>query len=158
MDEFVAKKLGEVHAFVCLVIDTYERGAAGFGAALTPEAISKTNNTLDELKSRIEHIADQEHVRAAVLAKSDKTLAKITRARDDYVAERWDDTVELYEWFSFNAGAGAAHAHEVFGAGQALKHDALTSVTRDARNYFDSLLADSKDYLYYVGSSHASTL
>lgn len=155
MNEFVAKKLGEVHAFVSLVIDTYQRGEAGFLAAMTQEVFTQEVSALTQLQARIESIANKENVQDTTLSKSAKTLGKITTARDAYVAERWDDTVELYEWSSFNAGAGSAHAHEVFAAGLTAGHPELTATMRACRNAFDALLADAKDYLYQEGVAHA---
>ena len=156
MNEFVAKKLGEVHAFVSLVIDTYAKGSAGFTKALPEEEMIKEIAQLSDIQARIETIAEDAEVKEIALGKSAKTLEKIAAARDTYIAERWDDTVELYEWSSFNAGAGSAHAHEVYGAALATNNQALANVTRAARNMFEALLADSKDYLYQEGVRRAN--
>jgi hypothetical protein len=148
--------LGEVHAFITLVIDTYQRGQAGFIKTLPADTITDTVATLTTLCQDIESQAAQAGQDHITLTKSAKTLAKISRARDDYIAERWDDTVELYEWFSFNAGAGAAHAHEVAGAAHALKDEELAQITAQAEAYFDNLLLQTKDYLYQEAVSRAA--
>lgn len=156
MNEFVAKKLGEVDAFIRLVINTYEQGKPGFEKVLTSDEIQQTLVALSSLQSAIENMAEAAGQATVTLEKSAKTYAKISKARDDYVAERWDDTVELYEWFSFNSGAGSAHAHEVYGAALAINDVELSSVMEQARDYFDDLLITCKDYLYEVGSAKAT--
>ena len=155
MNEFVAKKLGEVFAFVTLVIDTYDKGEKGFLKELNPTELKARVTEISAIRDAITDIAKQSDQYATMLTKSEQTLGKITKARDEYIAERWDDTVELYEWFSFNSGAGAAHANEVLGASIALQNEPLRNITSQTLSYFDQLLEDCKNYLYKIGSERA---
>lgn len=156
MNDFTAKKLGEVFAFVELVIDTQQKGKDGFLQAIDQATYDNFVAEATALRDRI-GAAPQEFDKDQVMKeKSARTLAKITKARDEYINGSWDDPIELYEWLSFNAGAGTGHASEVAGAAKAMGNDKLLELNEDATRFFDTLLETCKTYLHQAGQDKAT--
>ncbi len=106
------KKLAEVQAFVSLAPEIRQRG----GEALAKQ-VPAVSHRLDRLGSRPALLVDEAN-RAVFGEKVKRTMAKLTTMMDLYVGDEWDNPVEVLEWLSFYAGAGAAHAALVIGAGR----------------------------------------
>jgi len=110
INEFIAKKLGEVLAFAEVGIETLERGQEGFASVLgksAPEKMLETNKEHSALLKKI--AADDKQFGSVTLAKSIKTGEKLRKMRDLYVGDEWDNGVELLEWSGFFEGAALVH-------------------------------------------------
>jgi hypothetical protein len=151
INEFVAKKLGEVLAFNRVGTETLEKGRVALAEALGEEPI------LDqEEKSRIHaeeiiRITTDAGVIDTTLAKASKTEQKLRAMRDLYVGEGWNNAVELLEWNGFFQGAAVVHWALVRGAGEALDHEALITLSNEAINYHSELLDQSESELTTIG-------
>lgn len=157
MNEFTAKKLGEVYAFITLVLDTYHQGNPGFSKVFDEDTLKQRIVVLASLRDELAQIVEGFGQSETMQTKSERTLSKITRARDEYIDGRWDNLVELYEWFSFNAGAGGAHASEVVGASTAINNAEMIRTTKQIEAYFDDLLIECKEFLYKIGVASSTT-
>lgn len=104
MNEFTVKKLAEVQAFIGIGSTILERGNKYDGMA--PDAA-----TIIEATTRVSLAsAIPESMQETFRAKVDKTTSKLEQMMELYIGDEWDNPVEVLEWSSFFAGAGAAHA------------------------------------------------
>lgn len=127
LQEFTIKKLAEVQAFNGLGNQITGRAGEALAAA-APQAA----RLLDEAAGidLAPHIAEDQRV--LFDDKTAKTTAKLQHMMDLYIGDEWDNPVEVLEWSSFYAGAGAAHsaltgaAADGVDAGLASRLEALT--------------------------------
>lgn len=155
INEFVAKKLGEVLAFNRVGTDTLEKGRAALTEVLGEEHI------LDrEEKNRIHgetiiQIATEGGVIDITLEKAKKTEEKLRTMRELYVADQWDNATELLEWSGFFEGAAIVHWALVRGAGESLNNEQLITVANEAISYHYELLEKSESELGTKGQDKA---
>lgn len=156
MNEFVAKKLGEVLAFAEVGSETIERGKAAFILVLGDDEVlgmlEKNKVHSDEIKK----LASDNGVVEIVLNKAEDTKTKLRQMRDMYIAEKWDNPVELLEWSSFFHGAGSAHWALIKGCAETLNHEALIILAEEAQNFHHETLDTIASELQEEGQSKAS--
>jgi hypothetical protein len=157
MNEFVAKKLGEVLAFNNVGNDTLMRGKSALVEAIGEE---KFNNI--EEKNRIHgeaviKVATEAGVIDTTLAKAEKTEAKLKAMRDLYVGDQWDNATELLEWSGFFEGAAIVHWALVKGCAQALNHEDLLLLCEEGINWHYESLEISEGELEQTGADKATT-
>lgn len=155
MNEFVAKKLGEVLAFNQVGTDTLEHGRTALVAALGAEKVADM-----EEKNRIHgeaviKIATEASVIDITLAKAAKTGEKLKKMRDLYVADQWDNATELMEWSGFFEGAAVVHWALVRGAAEALSNDELLTLAEEGVNWHYELIELAEGELGSTGQSKA---
>ncbi len=109
MTEFFATKRGEVLAFCMVGVETLEKGRGAFERVLGVDGVARMISENTAHGEVLKQIAGVYAVADAVMAKSEKTGAKLREMRDLYVAERWDDSAELLEWSGFFEGAAIVH-------------------------------------------------
>lgn len=119
MNEFLAKKMGEVLAFCTVGAETLERGKAAFERVFGADGVAKMISMNRAQGEALKQIAGETGVTDAVMAKTEKTGAKLREMRDLYVAGRWDDSAELLEWSGFFEGAAIVHWAIVQGGAEA---------------------------------------
>ena len=132
MNEFSAKKLGEVLAFTEVKTDTLTRGATALALAWGQDRLDAINQEITRQKEAITHIAQQADVFDIVRTKADNTGKKLMAMRDLYVGDQWDNAVELMEWSGFFEGAAIVHFALVRGVAETINHENLLAVSQDA--------------------------
>lgn len=131
MNQFTAKKIGEVLAFAQVGAETLNKGEA----ALRPAMSELLNEVMGEFQKQdevLKAIADTAGAWDIVDKKVEGTGGKLRQMRDLYIGDEWDNVVELAEWFSFFEGAAIAHWELVRGAAQTLNHEELLAVGTQA--------------------------
>ena len=105
MNEFTAKKLAEIEAFLQVSGVIIEKAGTPL-VDNNPEVAE----ALDALSQQT--IADSVDVNVKEIfdTKVEKTHAKLSNMMEIYVGDEWDNPVEVLEWSSFFSGAAAAHA------------------------------------------------
>ena len=159
INEFIAKKLGEVLAFAEVGIETLERGQEGFASVLgksAPEKMLETNKEHSALLKKI--AADDKQFGSVTLAKSIKTGEKLRKMRDLYVGDEWDNGVELLEWSGFFEGAALVHWQLVLGAAQGIKNKDLEKLAREASLFHEAFLKTAGDFLHKTGEKRSETM
>lgn len=117
MNEFTARKIGEVLAFAQVGGESLAKGKAGFVEAFGADAFAKAQSENMGHAEEIMRISQNEAVRETVLAKAEKTAAKLRAMRELYLKEDdWQDATELLEWSGFFEGAAIIHWTLVAGA------------------------------------------
>lgn len=140
MNEFTAKKLGEVLAFARVGTDTIERGRAALVAVVGEERILDMAEKNRMHSEGVMRIATDAGMIDTTLAKAEKTETKLKQMRDLYVGDQWDNATELLEWSGFFEGAAIVHWNIVKGAAQALNDESFLILCEEGINWHYELL------------------
>ncbi|MCU0660067.1 MAG: hypothetical protein MUD00_00400 [Candidatus Pacebacteria bacterium] len=155
LNEFTAKKLGEVIAFSRVGKETFERGRSAmtrvFGSDET-ERLIEENNTLAE---RITIIAEESGVNDTVQSKATATSEKLRAMRDLYVGDQWDNETELMEWSGFFEGAAIVHFALVLGASEKVDNAAIRHIAQDGIALHRKILTHAETMLRENGKVRA---
>ena len=156
INEFVAKKIGEVLAFTRVSTDTIEKAGVGLTETLGEEKI------MDMLeKNRIHgeellRIATDASVVDTTLEKADKTEEKLKEMRELYIAGKWDNPTEILEWSGFFEGAAIVHWALIRGAGEGLDNEELITLANEGISYHYELLEHAESELGSVGQDRSN--
>jgi len=164
MNEFIAKKLGEVLAFAEVGLETFERGKTAFESVLGIERVSqilKDNATHVETIRKVGHECE---VNTIVEKKLEGTGKKLRAMRDLYVGDQWDNSTELLEWSGFFEGAAIVHWDLVLGASetlvtiqQTLIHNDLLVLATSGQELHYGIFHEISQSLHHVGAAKAHT-
>jgi len=157
INEFVAKKLGEVLAFNRLGTETLEKGRAALVQTLGEEYVLDQEEKARIHGEAVIQIATEGGAIDITLEKATKTEAKLRTMRDLYVADQWDNATELLEWSGFFEGATIVHWALVRGAGESLNNETLITVANEAISYHYELLEKSESELGSKGQDKAQS-
>ncbi|HEY1074364.1 MAG TPA: hypothetical protein VGE59_01535 [Patescibacteria group bacterium] len=155
MNEFTAKKLGEVLAFCRVGAETIEKGHEGFVKVADVEKLEKTISQLNNHADMIIDFADKAGMKEVTLTKCEGTSNKLRAMRDMYVGEEWDNAAELLEWKGFFEGAAIVHWALVEGAAKSLDLAELADLADDAQDKHEDLLEFVSKSLEKIGSEKA---
>lgn len=151
MNEFVAKKLGEVIAIARMGNDTINKAKKAFGEFLSEadmnDAIQKAEKQIDEILA----FATEKNIIDSVKAEAEKTSVKIEKMRDAYIESNWEDASVIFEWWGFFGGGALAHWNLVKGIGEALEIDAFVQIAYNAIAYHENLYDTSISLLAEIG-------
>ncbi|MBP6858109.1 MAG: hypothetical protein KBC11_02905 [Candidatus Pacebacteria bacterium] len=156
INEFTAKKIGEVLAFTRVSTDTLTKGHTSFVEVIGAE---KVQDMLDKNRlhgEELMRIATEGGAIDTTLSKADKTEEKLKSMRELYVADQWDNATELLEWSGFFEGAFIVHLALVRGSGEALDNEALITLSNEAISYHYELLEQSESELATIGQDKSA--
>lgn len=156
INEFLAKKIGEVVAFTRVGIDTIERAHAPLVAVLGEE---KVQDILDRNRFHGEEllkIALDGGAGDITLAKAEKTEEKLKAMRDLYIKDEWDNATEVLEWNGFFEGAAIVHAGLIRGGAQSLGNETFMTLCEEFVQYHYELLEMVESELALVGTDKAT--
>ncbi len=105
MNEFTAKKLAEIEAFLQISGVIIEKAGNPL-VENNPEVVE----SLDALSQQTIAPSVSAEVKEIFDTKVEKTHAKLSNMMEIYIGDEWDNPVEVLEWSSFFSGAAAAHA------------------------------------------------
>lgn len=137
---FVAKKMGEVLAFCNVGADTFELGRAALSEKYGADFVQTRESKFKSSAELLTRLFMNDAMRETGLTKANATGEKLTKLRDIYVGDEWDNAVELSEWSGFFEGAGRVHWELVRGVATSLKNDELASLA-------DNWIEDHKSFL-----------
>ncbi len=150
MNEFVAKKLGEVLAFSRIGLECKDRAGIAFSEAIG-EAADKFQTELTNIAGQVEAKGNE-----ITTAKAEKTTEKLRGMMEAYIGDEWDNPTEVLEWLSFFLGAAAAHWSLVKGAAETLDDNELATTAESAKTFYHDTLHTVIEKLHAVGASKAS--
>ena len=155
MNEFAAKKLGEVLAFALVGDETLEKGRSVLSPVLgeneLTDILDKNRIHADELKK----LAGELGVSEIVNAKFEKTGAKLREMRELYIGGEWENPTEILEWSGFFEGAAFVHWGLVKGVAETLNHELLMTLAEECMNFHHDLLDTISSELQSVGQAKA---
>lgn len=149
MNDFMAKKLGEVVAFSNIGLELAERGDRAF-----IEAVGE--KTAIQFREELKTFADvaQQHGTELTTTKAELTTTKLRTMMEQYMADAWNGPTEILEWLSFFTGAGAAHWAVVAGAAQAAKLPDLEAQAIETKDRYHAYLHQTIEKLMAAGNTH----
>jgi len=156
MNEFVAKKLGEVLAFNQVGTDTYEKGKDALLAALGEEKFADVQDKNRIHADAIMKIATDAGMIDTTLAKAAATGEKLTKMRELYVGGQWDNATELMEWSGFFEGAAIVHWALVRGAAEGMNDETLLTLAEEGVNWHYELIEMAEGELGTTGQNKAT--
>ena len=156
INEFTAKKLGEVLAFSIVGAETLERGRPALTQAFGESNLGAIIADLESQAQQIKTIAETAGVSEITLKKSQGTGTKLRAMRDLYVGEEWDNPAELLEWSGFFEGAAIVHWNLVVGAAETIDDNQLLDLATVSRDLHHELLIAAGDQLKLIGNQKAS--
>jgi len=156
MNEFTAKKLGEVLAFNRVEIDTLSQGRASLLEKLGEERLLEIEEKNKIHGEALLKIATDAGVIDITLAKAKATGEKLEKMRELYVAGQWDNAVELLEWSGFFEGATIVHWALVRGSAEGLNDENLLMLAQEAISWHTELLELGEEELTATGADRAT--
>lgn len=156
MNEFTAKKLGEVLAFAVVGLDTINKGKGAITETFGPEKTTELIKSNENQIQKITQIAEESGVLETVKIKAEATGEKLKKMRDLYIGEEWDNPTELLEWSGFFEGAAIVHWSLVTGAGEGIKNDELLDLATEAQSFHHELFVEAEQKLYEFGKKRSS--
>lgn len=156
MNDKIAKKIGEAHAFAAVCKATKERVPSVFAEIFGSDVVSELSDVCATQMSDLERIAEEAGMKETVTTKSTKTQEKIQAMAEQYVGDEWDDVAEVLEWMSFFVGGATAHWDVITGGGNAMQHTTLESVAKDGASYYQGLFEKVRAAGHAVGTARAA--
>ncbi len=150
MNEFVAKKLGEVLAFSRIGIECQQRAGGAFAEVL--EDPSSFAEQLNLFADAVDQKANE-----VTRTKAEKTANKLRGMMESYIGDEWDNPTEILEWLSFFTGAATAHWSLISGAAQSIQDVDLENTANQALNTYTSYLQEVIEKLKENGQQRASS-
>lgn len=150
MNEFTAKKIGEVIAFSRVGLLLTERGETAFLEALDEKIAIQFREEMKGMQDWAEQYATE-----VSFEKAEKTTKKLQTMMEQYIGDEWDNPVELLEWLSFFAGAGAAHWALVAAAAEASGELELAAHAVESKSHYYVYLEIVIERLATIGSARA---
>src|SRR6266540_2655870 len=121
LNEFTARKLGEVLAFSRVGAETWKQAHPAFNVPDSgADTISNLVRDLNAQAKQLEELAAEVEVAAITLTKAESTGNKLRQMRDLYIGDAWDNPAELLEWSGFFEGAAVVHWSLVVGAAESI--------------------------------------
>lgn len=151
INEFTAKKMGEVLAFARLGTETSKKGLSGFVSIMSGDELRAMQEMNDRLERSLYLIAEEFGVADIMDKKADVTLTKLRAMRDLYIKDQWDNSAEISEWSGFSEGAAIVHWAVVEGAAEGARHENLRLLALDAKQYHEGKLRQFESYLKTIG-------
>ncbi len=151
MNEFTAKKLGEVIAFCEVFLDTLDKGSSALQQVYTPASWHEYKDMVTVHRDSLLDIADKSGMKDVVDKKISGTGTKLHSMRDMYVGDEWENPTELLEWSGFFHGAAIVHYALLSGAGTKIQDNHILELTRVGLELHHKLLSQSEELLHQTG-------
>ena len=153
MNEFVAKKLGEVLAFSNIGMELFERSDSTLREAFSD--VDEIKQTFQEQASNIKQFTDTSGVWETTEAKAEATGDKLRGMMETYIGDEWDNLAELLEWLGFMEGAAVVHWRVIEGAGETQNDELLQQFAADGAEFRHDLLHRVQEETKKVGAKRA---
>lgn len=140
MNEYLAKKLGEVLAFAQVGSETLGKGKEALEAVFQQESLKVFYNTSEEQARVIKNLAEQAGVLEPVQEKASLTGNKLRSMRDLYLKGEWAEAIEILEWLGFFEGAAIVHWALVNGLASQTQAQTLIDLARQALEFHQNFL------------------
>ncbi len=157
MNEYTAKKLGEVLAFAEVGLESLEKGEVGI-----KEAVGEQNqqNFVAQNKKHgedIKSLAKSYDVLDVVETKAKATGEKLRAMREIYIKEDdWQDPAELMEWHGFFEGAALVHWSLIEGVAETISEEKVLGLSKEGKDFHSLFLKEVEKSLKNIGSQKAS--
>lgn len=163
MNEFIAKKLGEVLAFAEVGKETCEKGRVAMEAAFGIERTAQITRDNTMHAETIRAIGKESGVLDIIEKKLAGTGSKLRAMRDLYIGDQWHNPTELLEWSGFFEGAAIVHWQLVLGAAEtlgtleeSLVHNDLILLATSGTELHHGIFHEASTHLHHLGGEKAN--
>ncbi len=156
MNEFTAKKLGEVLAFAMIGLETVEKGQTAFVSVLGEDMVENILSETEMHRDTLLAIAKENGIEDVVSKKKGATGEKLRSMRDLYIGEQWDNPTELLEWSGFFEGAALVHWSIIRGVGETIGNEKVTELANSAWKLHHEILETASKLLLEVGKKKSA--
>lgn len=139
-------KMGEVLAFENLLVDTFSKGHDALLDVMEESEIT------DEYKSKagkyavmVQEYAEKFGGWDVVSAKAEKTFEKLSKMRDMYIGDSWDEAAEVLEWMGFQEGAAVVHWGLIEKVAEQVNNEELNGFANEVATFHHDLLHRVKE-------------
>lgn len=154
MNEFTAKKSGEVLAFTQVGQQILQK-AKGIETVLGESTVLTIMEQLKTFESELLSVFEDDHLDTAT-TKAEATSIKLHDLAERYIGDEWNNPVEVLEWLGFFEGAAVVHCAVIEGASAKLAlHDLLPLATR-MKDFHHEALRGVEAALQQAGSDRAN--
>ena len=154
MNEFGAKKTGEVIAFLHIGQQFLDKGGSAGRQAFGTQAADFAKR-LENLRTQSEQLFVGDSFKEKIKSKVEATTTKVSDMMHLYVGDEWDNPTELLEWSGFYAGAGAVHAALLDGYFTAVGNKVAAQWAQETKLLFEDWLQVAATRLAETGTQHA---
>ncbi len=156
INEFTAKKLGEVLAFATVGGEIFTRGQAALEVTFMADGVAELKQQMQAHVTALTDLATTLGTAEITLPKSEKTSAKLRQMMELYIGDQWDNPAELLEWLGFFEGAADIHWQLVHGAGETLANQDIISLADTGIGFHQQLLKEVGTAIHKIGSTKAA--
>lgn len=155
MNEFSAKKLGEVLAFSRAGVEIFTRAESAL-KPLFAEYYDEVITELNSQKSALEDFISDQDTKEVTQKKAEGTKAKLIGMAETYIGNAWDDPAECMEWLGFFEGAAIVHWKIVEGIGTKVEHAEIRVLAEKGLIAHRTLLTTVEEKIKLHGEERAS--
>jgi hypothetical protein len=155
MNNFTAKKIGEVLAFTNVGLEILDLGRQSLINILGENSVDALTKMTQEQQGNLEDIATQKQILETVHEKSAGTQIKLRQMQELYLQGKWDDESELLEWLGFFEGAALVHWKLVEGVAQHTDDTYLSRIVNRGLTMHQALLFKVSEAIKKLGRQHA---
>ncbi len=138
MNEFTAKKSGEVLAFTQVGQQILQK-AEGIETVLGESTVMAITQQLKAFESELLAVFKEDHLEIAKI-KAEATQIKLHDLAERYIGDEWNNPVEVLEWLGFFEGAAVVHCAVIEGAAAKLAlNDLLPLATRMKEFHYETI-------------------
>jgi hypothetical protein len=153
MNEFTAKKCGEVLAFAQVGQEILNR-ADGLEDVLGESTVKTMQEQLKTFEGELLTVLEDHHLEIAE-NKAVATGKKLIDLAERYIGDEWDNPVEVMEWLGFFEGAAVVHCSVIEGAATALALSDLLPLATRMKEFHHQTLHGVDTALQQAGSDRA---
>lgn len=154
MNEKVAKKVGEAHAFAATLSETFTNNQSVMSELFGDYADAILEATQVQ-REDLQAVSTAHDMIEVVLPKSERTATKITKMGEMYVGDDWDDVAEVLEWMSFFVGGAIVHWQLIAGAAESMGDADFLTVAQTGTAYYVDLMSQLRMYSVVVGGERS---
>jgi hypothetical protein len=144
MNQFTARKLGEVKAFAVVGVDIIKRSREALERSLATAEVERVLQTIDKQKEVLEIIIYDSKEKDLINTKAEGTIAKIESMSGVYMKkeEDWQDPAEVLEWLGFFIGGAIVHFYLAAAAGRGSGLVEISAFAEEAAEFYEDFLED----------------
>ncbi len=159
MNEFTAKKLGEVMAFINVGAEQFLQAKTALSSVLGQDFTNKANEIYAEHKKNLNHIVQESDLKEVILTKADKTGVKLTAMANLYMQkpEDWQDSSEVIEWLGFFEGGAIVHFKLAEAAAEELNLKEVVDFARAGAQWHKDFLGKLEQGISMVAKKRSQT-
>lgn len=140
MNQFTAKKIGEVLAFSRVDIQTFEKGQNALVQVFGPREVARHIKDCLSCEVKLETVAPNNKFNEIIIKQAASAGRKLQKLRDVYLESEWNNSIKLLEWLGLFQGAAIVRWSIVHGAAQKLKLDSLLMMAESAMDMHETML------------------